>query len=205
MPADEMLQYFTNLSMNMDGKRVLRRARQLLLKFRQLPGIPCTVRGLLSGTGVWDSAPLPEVECNCHGNCCYRKSSLESADCEVTNGDQTGKCEESIVGDSVGEKEKYEDERSEKRDNTDDGDNSKDDPSLEIRCTNEKLDTEHRGKSSEEQHAAEDAGSATCTDGVLSGEIAETNEGLNHTDNEEKAISNVGETSEGIPEIKSDA
>lgn len=71
MPADDMLQYFTDLSMKMDGTKVLRVARQLLLKFRQLPGIPCSLRGLLSGPGIWDSAPLPEIQCSCHDRCLY--------------------------------------------------------------------------------------------------------------------------------------
>ena len=71
MPADDMLQYFTDLSMKMDGTRVVRVARQLLLKFRQLPGIPCSLRGLLSGPGIWDSAPLPEIQCSCHDRCLY--------------------------------------------------------------------------------------------------------------------------------------
>jgi len=65
MSADDMLQFFTDLSMKMDGTKVLRTARQLLLKFRQLPGIPCSLRGLLSGPGIWDSAYLPEIQCNC--------------------------------------------------------------------------------------------------------------------------------------------
>lgn len=71
MSADDMLQFFTDLSMKMDGTKVLRTARQLLLKFRQLPGIPCSLRGLLSGPGVWDSAPLPEIQCSCHSKCVY--------------------------------------------------------------------------------------------------------------------------------------
>lgn len=71
MQADDMLQFFTDLSMKMDGTRVLRVARQLLLKFRQLPGIPCSLRGLLSGPGIWDSAPLPEIQCSCHERCLY--------------------------------------------------------------------------------------------------------------------------------------
>lgn len=71
MQADDILQFFTDLSMKMDGTRVLRVARQLLLKFRQLPGIPCSLRGLLSGPGIWDSAPLPEIQCSCHDSCLY--------------------------------------------------------------------------------------------------------------------------------------
>lgn len=69
MQSDDMLQYFTDLSMKMDGSKVLKKARQLLLKFRQLPFIPCSLRGLLSGPGIWDSAPLPSIECHCHGLC----------------------------------------------------------------------------------------------------------------------------------------
>ena len=116
MPADEMLQYFTNLSMNMDGRQVLRKARQLLLKFRQLPCIPCTVRGLLSGPGIWDSAPLPEIECNCHGNCCYARSSWQnSVNQETEKADNLKNVMQSNGGSaSEGEKEKYEDEISEK-------------------------------------------------------------------------------------------
>lgn len=71
MSAVEMLQHFTDLSMKMEGGKVLRSARQLLRKFRQLPYIPCTLRGLLSGPGIWDSAPLPEIECSCHKECLY--------------------------------------------------------------------------------------------------------------------------------------
>lgn len=71
MPADDMLQFFTDLSMKMDGTKVLRLARQLLLKFRQLPSIPCSLRGLLFGPGIWDSAPLPEIQCSCHNRCLY--------------------------------------------------------------------------------------------------------------------------------------
>ncbi|XP_073247372.1 TBC1 domain family member 16-like [Porites lutea] len=71
MQADDILQYFTDLSMKMDGTKVLRIARQLLLKFRQLPGIPCSLRGLLSGPGIWDSAPLPVIQCSCHNRCLY--------------------------------------------------------------------------------------------------------------------------------------
>lgn len=71
MQADDILQYFTDLSVKMDGTKVLRIARQLLLKFRQLPGIPCSLRGLLSGPGIWDSAPLPVIQCSCHNRCLY--------------------------------------------------------------------------------------------------------------------------------------
>lgn len=80
MSADDMLQFFTDLSMKMDGTKVLRTARQLLLKFRQLPGIPCSLRGLLSGPGIWDSAYLPEIQCSCHDKCVnlYKSKSQSS-------------------------------------------------------------------------------------------------------------------------------
>ena len=45
---------------------MLRKARSLLHQFRALSGIPCTLRGLLSGRGSRDSATLPEIECSCH-------------------------------------------------------------------------------------------------------------------------------------------
>lgn len=82
MSADDMLQFFTDLSMKMDGTKVLRTARQLLLKFRQLPGIPCSLRGLLSGPGIWDSAYLPEIQCSCHDKCVnlYDKSKSQSSE-----------------------------------------------------------------------------------------------------------------------------
>lgn len=101
MQVDEMLQYFTDLSLKMDGSLVLRKARQLLLKFRQLPYIPCCVRGLLSGPGVWDSAPLPVIECQCHGKCAYD---------EVTN--QEVMSTDMKYDDD--EREKYQDELPEK-------------------------------------------------------------------------------------------
>lgn len=71
LSADDMLQFFTDLSMKMDGTRVLRMARHSLLKFRQLPGIPCSLRRLLSGPGIWDSAPLPKIQCDCLNSCVY--------------------------------------------------------------------------------------------------------------------------------------
>ena len=76
MRVDEMLNYFNNLALEMDGDRVLKRARSLLYQFRRLAGIPCTLRGLLSGPGAWDSATLPEIECTCHEtNACKYLSS----------------------------------------------------------------------------------------------------------------------------------
>lgn len=101
MQVDDMLQYFTDLSLKMDGSLVLRKGRQLLLKFRQLPYIPCCVRGLLSGPGVWDSAPLPLIECHCHGKCRYDEETSQ----DVENPEITSK---------EGEREKYQDELPEK-------------------------------------------------------------------------------------------
>ncbi|XP_046856705.1 TBC1 domain family member 16-like isoform X2 [Xenia sp. Carnegie-2017] len=66
MRVDEILSYFNNLAMEMDGNNVLKKARSLLYQFRRLAGIPCTLRGLLSGPGAWDSATLPVIECSCH-------------------------------------------------------------------------------------------------------------------------------------------
>ena len=66
MRVDEMLNYFNNLALEMDGDKVLKQARSLLYQFRKLAGLPCTLRGLLSGPGAWDSATLPEIECTCH-------------------------------------------------------------------------------------------------------------------------------------------
>ena len=91
MQADDILQYFTDLSMKMDGTKVLRIARQLLLKFRQLPGIPCSLRGLLSGPGICDSAPLPVIQCSCHNRCLYLfgdKSEQELEERELVSGNE---------------------------------------------------------------------------------------------------------------------
>lgn len=65
---DEMLLYFSSLAMHMDGELVLRKARGLLHQFRLLPRIPCTLAGLceLCGPGMWDSRPVPRVECRGH-------------------------------------------------------------------------------------------------------------------------------------------
>ena len=91
MQADDMLQFFTDLSMKMDGARVLRVARQLLLKFRQLPGIPCSLRGLLSGPGIWDSAPLPEIQCSCHERCLYLDGEFMRVDEKYLEGENENK------------------------------------------------------------------------------------------------------------------
>ena len=98
MRVDEMLNYFNNLALEMDGDRVLKQARSLLYQFRRLAGIPCTLRGLLSGPGAWDSATLPEIECTCHETsmCKYlnpptRAKSLTTESTEVPekrNGDE---------------------------------------------------------------------------------------------------------------------
>ncbi|XP_076330976.1 LOW QUALITY PROTEIN: TBC1 domain family member 16-like [Tachypleus tridentatus] len=69
--TDEMLLYFSNLAMHMDGDLVLRKARGLLHQFRLLPNIPCTLAKIceLCGPGMWDSGYAPIVECvGNHGN-----------------------------------------------------------------------------------------------------------------------------------------
>lgn len=65
LPADEMLLHFGSLSMHMNCRIVLKKARGLLHQFRLLETIPCTVVGLctLSGTGMWDSGHVPSVHC----------------------------------------------------------------------------------------------------------------------------------------------
>lgn len=85
MRVDEMLNYFNNLALEMDGDEVLKKARSLLYQFRRLAGIPCTLRGLLSGPGAWDSATLPEIECTCH----------ETSTCKYSNPPKRGR---SFVG-----------------------------------------------------------------------------------------------------------
>ena len=72
MDCDEILQYFTDMALKFDGSAVLKEARSLVYKFRQLNRIPCSLRGLLSGKGVWDGGISPEVECvSCHQRCCF--------------------------------------------------------------------------------------------------------------------------------------
>ena len=59
-----------------DGSAVLKEARSLLHKFRQFNRIPCSLRGLLSGKGVWDGGISPDIECvSHHRRCCqeFRK------------------------------------------------------------------------------------------------------------------------------------
>lgn len=81
MRVDEMLNYFNNLALEMDGDLVLKKARSLLYQFRKLAAIPCTLRGLLSGPGAWDSATLPDIECTCH----------ETSTCKHSNPPRRGK------------------------------------------------------------------------------------------------------------------
>ncbi|XP_067622237.1 TBC1 domain family member 16 isoform X4 [Eurosta solidaginis] len=66
--ADEMLFYFSSLAMYMDGQIILRKARGLLYKYRQLSKIPCTLIGLCKrcGPGMWDSDHCPALECVGH-------------------------------------------------------------------------------------------------------------------------------------------
>ncbi|XP_033112486.1 TBC1 domain family member 16-like [Anneissia japonica] len=65
LPSDEMLLHFSNLSMQMSGDIVLKKARSLLYQFRTLPRISCELNGLCRtcGPGMWDSGHVPEVEC----------------------------------------------------------------------------------------------------------------------------------------------
>merc|ERR1719494_363750 len=78
MGADDMLQYFTDMALKFDGSTVLIEARSLLYKFRQLNRVPCTLRGLLSGPGVWDGGIAPEIECvSHHKKCCVELRKTE--------------------------------------------------------------------------------------------------------------------------------
>ncbi|XP_071494436.1 TBC1 domain family member 16-like [Diadema antillarum] len=65
LPADDMLLHFSNLSMQMNGDIVLKKARSLLHHFRTLVRIPCTLDKLCRTCeqGMWDSGHSPEVEC----------------------------------------------------------------------------------------------------------------------------------------------
>ena len=65
LPADEMLLYFSSLSMHMDGNVILKKARGLLHKFRMQESIPCTLKDLcqLCSPGMWDSGHVPAVTC----------------------------------------------------------------------------------------------------------------------------------------------
>ncbi|XP_036386076.1 TBC1 domain family member 16-like isoform X1 [Megalops cyprinoides] len=66
LARDEMLLYFSDLAMRMNGDLVLRKARSLLYQFRLLPRIPCSLHNLcnLCDSGVWDSSFSPTVECS---------------------------------------------------------------------------------------------------------------------------------------------
>lgn len=65
LASDEMLLHFSNLSMQMNGLIVLRKARGLLHSFRVLARIPCTLHDICvhSAPGIWDSGYSPVVEC----------------------------------------------------------------------------------------------------------------------------------------------
>jgi len=92
MDAIEILQYFTEMATKFDGSVVLKEARMLLHKFRQLTKIPCTLRGLLSDNGVWDGGILPEVECaSNHKRCCQEfQLTEEKLDGTVVDEDNSG-------------------------------------------------------------------------------------------------------------------
>ncbi|XP_060027840.1 TBC1 domain family member 16 isoform X2 [Erinaceus europaeus] len=65
LATDQMLLHFGNLAMHMNGELVLHKARSLLHQFRLRPQIPCSLHDLckLCGPGMWDSGPIPAVEC----------------------------------------------------------------------------------------------------------------------------------------------
>lgn len=84
MSADDMLFYFSNLAMHMQGELVLRQARFLLHRFRTLSRIPCTLANIcrLCGTGMWDSCYSPTVFCIGHLNapvCPYQLETVSSS------------------------------------------------------------------------------------------------------------------------------
>ena len=89
MDSVEILQYFTEMATKFDGSAVLREARSLLYKFRQLNKIPCTLRGIMSndGGGVWDGGILPEIECVSHNRRCC-KDSKRSDDSLIVDGEE---------------------------------------------------------------------------------------------------------------------
>ncbi|GAB6026026.1 hypothetical protein CHUAL_012237 [Chamberlinius hualienensis] len=78
MNSDEMLLYFSSLSMHMNGDLVLRKARGLLYQFLQLPVIPCTLANLCqpsqSDSWINEDMNIPKIMCIGHGNqqgkCC---------------------------------------------------------------------------------------------------------------------------------------
>lgn len=75
MRIDEMMQYFMDMAMQFDGSAVLKEARSLLYRFRKFQVIPCTLKGFLSGPGVWDGGIEPEIECiSRHRRCCIVES-----------------------------------------------------------------------------------------------------------------------------------
>lgn len=77
MDGDEILQFFTDMATKFDGSAVLREARAILYKFRQLSRVPCTLKDLLSGKGVWDGGIAPEVECvSHHQRCCFEEDRI---------------------------------------------------------------------------------------------------------------------------------
>lgn len=80
MDAVEVLQYFTEMATKFNGSAVLRESRSILHKFRQLNRIPCSLRGLLSGKGVWDGGISPEIECvSHHKKCCLEFTKQDSS------------------------------------------------------------------------------------------------------------------------------
>ncbi|KAL3110068.1 hypothetical protein niasHT_015671 [Heterodera trifolii] len=68
LPHDEILFYFSSLSMHMDAHLILRKARGLLYQFHRLPRIPCTLAGLCSyesDSEQWTSHIEPHGQFEC--------------------------------------------------------------------------------------------------------------------------------------------
>uniref|UniRef100_A0A183CAJ3 Rab-GAP TBC domain-containing protein n=1 Tax=Globodera pallida TaxID=36090 RepID=A0A183CAJ3_GLOPA len=68
LPHDEILFYFSSLSMHMDAHLILRKARGLLYQFHRLSRIPCTLAGLCShetGSDQWTSHIEPHGQFEC--------------------------------------------------------------------------------------------------------------------------------------------
>jgi len=96
MDSDEILQYFTDMATKFDGSAVLKEGRAILYKFRQLNRIPCSLRGLLSGKGVWDGGIAPEVECvSHHQRCCFEYRKNSSSDVQDSAKEENASIKES--------------------------------------------------------------------------------------------------------------
>ena len=63
LAADEMLLYFSNLALQMNGRLVLKKARGLLHHIRTSSNVPCTLHDLLYVEGSHCSSHMPVFEC----------------------------------------------------------------------------------------------------------------------------------------------